>query len=76
MSDDLAPDAPDRLIDTNQAAEMLGISPVTLRKSRIYRTPNSIRYVKLGSRVRYSTREIARHIRLNTLSNTAERPRG
>lgn len=76
MSDELSLDAPERLIDTKEAAAMLGISHVTLRKARIYRSPNSIKYVKLGSRVKYSTREIARHIRLNTLSNTAERPRG
>lgn len=73
--DDDTNDAPDRLIDTREAAAMLGIADNTLRKARIYKTPNSVRYVKLGSRVRYSTREIARHIRANTISNTAERVR-
>lgn len=72
MDDD---ETTDRLIDTKAAAQLLGISDVTLRKARVYPGPNSIRYVKLGFRVRYSTREIARHIRANTLENTCERPR-
>lgn len=60
----------DRLIDTNEAAERLGIRPNTLRKARVYGGPNAIRFVKIGRLVKYSVREIAAHVARNTFEST------
>lgn len=46
-----------RLVDTNAAAEWLGISPHTLATARVRGTPR-IPFVKLGRRVLYDVADL------------------
>lgn len=67
-------DAPlDRLIDTEEAARILGVSVNTLCKARVYGGANAVPFVKLGRLVRYSTRTIANHVAANTFASTSDR---
>lgn len=66
-------EAPDRLINTVEAARLLGLSVNTLCKRRVYGGPQAIPFVKLGRLVKYSTRELARHVAMNTVTSTSER---
>lgn len=70
MEEDAEPT--DRLVDTEEAARLLGLKPNTLNKARVYGGANAIRFVKLGRSVKYSTREIARHVALNTFASTGQ----
>ena len=62
----------DRLIDTTEAAGILGIRPASLKKARVYGGPFAIPFVRLGRRVKYRTRDLAVHIRLNTFRSTSD----
>jgi len=53
-----------RLLSTKQAAEILGISPTTLRIWRVAGRKVGLGYVKIGPRiVRYERSELARFLR-------------
>lgn len=70
---DRTDDAADRLIDTEEAARILGVSMNTLCKARVYGGANALPFVKLGRRVRYSMRAIERHVAANTFTSTSQR---
>ncbi|MDT7514677.1 helix-turn-helix domain-containing protein [Rhodoferax mekongensis] len=59
--------APTGLLNTNQAAELLGIAPATLT---IWRSTNrrKLAYVKIGSHVRYRREDLDRFI-ISNLQN-------
>ena len=62
----------DRLVDTHEAARILGLSYRTLVNSRVYGGPSAIRFVKLNRSVRYSLRDLYMHIRSNTVTSTTD----
>jgi len=48
------------LIDSHEAARMLGLAEITLRMWRVYGNPDAPPFVRVGSRsVRYSPRALA-----------------
>lgn len=49
-------DEDERLLDTSEAARLLGLSPATLCKRRV--SGNSPLFVKLGRSVRYRRRDL------------------
>ena len=59
-----------RLVPTEEAAEILGIATKTVIKWRGEGT--GPRFTKMGSRVLYSTRELACFIEANTFNSTDE----
>lgn len=61
---------PSRLLDLRQAASLLGIAPVTLR---LWTYRRRIAYVRLGRRKLFHPDELARIVRVNTVS--ADKPR-
>lgn len=58
----------DRMLNETRAAEMLGLSPITLRTWRARKPPptNAPRFVKVGRCVRYSENELRRWLERNT----------
>lgn len=65
-------ETPDRLVDTVEAARMLGVHKNTLEKARTYGGPNAMSFIKIGRLVKYSLREIALHKARNTYASTGE----
>ena len=62
----------DRLVDTHEAARLLGLKYNTMVKARIYGGGGACRYVKLGRAVRYSVRDLMQHIHANATRSTSE----
>jgi hypothetical protein len=60
----------DRLVDTFEAARLLGQKPGTLRKQRVY--GGGCHYHKIGRSVRYSVHDIARFRAMNRVASTSE----
>lgn len=71
--DDRTDESVDRLIDTEEAARILGVSVNTLCKARVYGGANALPFVKLGRLVRYKMRTIERHVAANTVTSTSQR---
>jgi predicted DNA-binding transcriptional regulator AlpA len=63
-------ESPKNLIDDREAACLLNVAPVTMRKMRIAGT--GPRYVKIGARVRYDPAEIAKFVADHTVRSTSE----
>jgi len=62
-----------RLLHTNEAAELLGLSPATLSKLR-YTGKSGPRYLKLGRRVVYDPSDLQQWLRDRRRSNTSGPP--
>ena len=62
----------DKLLNTEQAAKQLHISPRTLNNARSTGTGIVIAYQKIGSRVFYKQSDIEAYIENNTLTHTGE----
>ena len=62
----------DKLLNTEQAAKQLHISPRTLNNARSTGTGIVIPYHKIGSRVFYKQSDIEAYIENNTLTHTGE----
>jgi len=58
--------ATDRMLKEKQAAEMLGVSPNTLRTWRSRPPVNAPRHTKVGRCIRYSENELRRYIERST----------
>lgn len=60
--------ATDKMLNQSQAAQMLGVSPITLRtwRSRKPPPPNAPRFIKVGRCVRYSENELRRWLERHT----------
>ena len=50
----------ERLLNTKQAADMLGLVPGTLNRARVYGTVGYPAYLKLGKAVRYKLSTLTR----------------
>lgn len=74
MSPDALLDEPveDRLVDTHEAARILGLKYHTVVQSRIYGGSGACPYIKLNRTVRYSLRELHRHLRRNVATSTSD----
>lgn len=59
-----------KLVDTNKAAEILGISPNTLKKYRMI--GGGPVFHKFGRSVRYDLDDLSDYRRLNRYDNTAQ----
>ena len=66
------------LIDTKQAAALLGLSPITLTIWRCDREKDQPRFVRVGKKsIRYSPSELSRWVAARQVAPTAKRkPRG
>ncbi len=53
----------DRLITTKELAELLGVSPDTINKSRVYKTKQFPPFIKMGSSVRYKMSTVSEWIK-------------
>ena len=62
----------DKLLNTEQAAKQLHISPRTLNNARSTGTGIVIAYRKIGSRVFYNQSDIEAYIENNTFTHTGE----
>ena len=62
----------DKLLNTEQAAKQLYISPGTLNNARSTGTGIVIAYRKIGSRVFYKQSDIEAYIEKNTFTHTGE----
>ena len=60
----------DRLVNTNEAARMLGQQPGTLRKQRVY--GGGCHFLKIGRSVRYSVRDLNLFKAMNRVASTSE----
>lgn len=60
----------DLLVDTHEAARLLGMKEGTLRKQRVY--GGGCHFHKLNRAVRYSMRDIAQHKAMNRVASTSE----
>lgn len=69
--DDIAADLPAGLLDTRQAAELLGLSPRCLEDWRLRGT--GPRFIRLSAKcVKYRPRELARFIAEREVQSTSE----
>ena len=66
-----SPDSLSPLLDPNQAAEFLGVTPGTLAVWRVTRKVE-IPYVKIGSAVRYTKPALLEHVRNNTCKSSSD----
>lgn len=61
----------DRLIDTHEAARLMGLEYNTVVKARSYGGAGACPWIRLGRSVRYRLSDIHRHIAANVHTNTA-----
>lgn len=54
-------DEADHLVDTREAARLLGVAYQTMVNARVYGGGAAVPFIKIGRTVRYSTHAIARH---------------
>ena len=47
-----------KLLSTKEAAEYLGLAPITLSKKRCYPKPGDPAYIKCGSAIRYRIEDL------------------
>lgn len=66
--------APSRRLPTPEAAEYLGLAPVTLEKDRLT-GELGIPYIKIGRAVRYDTGDLDAFLVSRRRMNTSEAPR-
>jgi len=62
----------EKLLNTKEASEYLGLSEKTLSNSRWSGVGVCIDFIKLGSSVKYRKSELDKYIEANTHSNTGE----
>ncbi|PCG15747.1 helix-turn-helix transcriptional regulator [Sphingomonas adhaesiva] len=70
MPDDAGEIILDHLVDTFEAARLLGTTPAMMRQLRCY--GGGPCYIKLGRSVRYSIRDIEMHKAKNRVASTSE----
>ncbi len=70
MPKGIMPEDEDRLVDTHEAARLLGLKEGTLRKQRVY--GGGCHFHKLSRTVRYSIRDIERYKAVNRVASTSE----
>lgn len=63
---------PNQLVDSKEAAAILGISPLSLNQWRHEGTHRDLQYVKVGRAVRYRVADIERWIESRTRSCTGD----
>jgi excisionase family DNA binding protein len=63
---------PNRLLSTKEAAEYLGLKPVTLNKWRCYATKGKPPWISLGRTIRYSQEDLDEWIESNKTSSDQE----
>jgi len=62
----------DRLLDTKQASEFLGLNEKSLANSRYTGTGIRVPYIKLGKIIRYRLSDLESYIENNTFTHTGE----
>jgi excisionase family DNA binding protein len=68
----MSPPPEDRLLTTEQAAQMLGVSASFLNKARVHARPE-IPFVKVGASVRYRRADLDAFISENARRSTSAR---